>query len=726
MRWFKTAALVLCFALSATLLPPSIVTAQQATATATAQDYSAALATIEQALETKRKELGIPGISIAIVKDDRIIYLKGLGEKDTEKKLPVTPDTRFAIGSASKAFTGMLAVMGADDGKLSLDDSPKKFLPYFTLRDPEAATKITIRDLLAHRSGLNRTDLAMVTGMLNREELIRVAGLAKPTAKLGEKFQYQNIMYTAAGEAVAKAENSTWDKLIATRIFKPLGMNNSDTSSVAMQKARDYSFGYDYNPTTKVTRRLPQRAIPAAAPAGAINSSARDMAQWVRLMLNNGTYNGKRLVSEKGFDELVRTQIKIAGPVGYGLGWFLRDWNGHKVVEHGGNIDGFNSQVALMPDQKLGFVLLTNVTASSLGAYAMNTIWSAILGDPKSAEAVSSLPAGDPKMEVGIYKMDGAPVSFEVSFKDDKLMLSVPGQPSFQLQNIGGRRYKLGAPAPPGFFCTFRPGKGKEQELFLEQPQGNVVAMKEKAVVIADEPPKPDPRLISADALITKMIEAYGGEANIRKHKSSVTKVEIDLESQGMKGQGTIYARAPNLIGSEMWFTALDKKVGQVITFFDGNGGGEVMSFGPPETYSGKRLEDIRAGSDVYDVVNWKTNYKTISVNKIMKVGDEEAFVVVRRPEKGTPITDYVSMKSFLVLKRDSVIVSETAGIEIPQTQMFSEYRNVDGVMVPFKTTSSNIANGDVTMRVLDVKFDANVPDTVFRTPANPPKRTDQ
>lgn len=250
--------------------------------------------------------------------------------------------------------------------------------------------------------------------------------------------------------------------------------------------------------------------------------------------------------------------------------------------------------------------------------------------------------------------------------------------------------------------------------------------MKEKAVVIADEPPKPDPRLISADALITKMIEAYGGEANIRKHKSSVTKVEIDLESQGMTGQGTIYARAPNLIGSEMWFTALDKKVGQVITFFDGNGGGEVMSFGPPETYSGKRLEDIRAGSDVYDVVNWKTNYKTISVNKIMKVGDEEAFVVVRRPEKGTPITDYVSMKSFLVLKRDSVIVSETAGIEIPQTQMFSDYRNVDGVMVPFKTTSSNIANGDVTMRVLDVKFDANVPDTVFRTPANPPKRTDQ
>ena len=131
-------------------------------------------------------------------------------------------------------------------------------------------------------------------------------------------------MYAAAGEAVAQAEKSTWDKLIASR-FKPLGMTNSDTSSSEMQKARDYSFGYDYNPSTKVTRRLLQRAILAAAPAGAINSSARDMAQWVRLMLNNGKYNGKQIISEKGFEELVRTQMKIAGPVCYGLGWFLRD-----------------------------------------------------------------------------------------------------------------------------------------------------------------------------------------------------------------------------------------------------------------------------------------------------------------------------------------------------------------------------------------------------------------
>src|SRR5262245_48158646 len=453
---------------------------QQATSAAT--DYATPLAAIEKAIDEKRKEFGIPGVSLVIVKDDHVIYIKGLGVKDFERQSPVTPDTLFAIGSTSKAFTSMLALMSADEGKLSLDESPKKFLPYFKLRDPDADAKITIRDLLSHRSGLNRTDIAMVTGVLNREELIQVAAMAKPTAKLGEKFQYQNVMYAAAGEAIARAQNSTWDKLIETRLFKPLEMKSSDTTVAAMQKSKDFSFGYDYNPSTKVTRRLPQREISPAAPAGAINSNARDMAQWLRFMLAGGAFNGKRLVSEKGFNEAITKQITVAGNVSYGLGWFLRDWNKHKVIEHGGNIDGFNSQVALMPDQKLGFVLLTNVTASSLGAFAMNTVWKNLVGDPTAAnETAAAGSSGDPKKEVGNYRMTSAPVTFEVSIKDDKLFLSVPGQPPYPLESLSGRRYKLGDPAPPGFYATFRPvqGKDSETELFLEQPQGNVVAKRE-------------------------------------------------------------------------------------------------------------------------------------------------------------------------------------------------------------------------------------------------------
>jgi CubicO group peptidase (beta-lactamase class C family) len=712
--------LLLSLAISLATFTPVTLVAQQQTAATAATDYSAPLAVIEKTLDEKRKEFGIPGISLAIVKDDKVIYLKGLGVKDFEHNAPVTPDTRFAIGSSSKAFTAMLAVMSADEGKLSLDDSPKKFLPYFTLRDEEAAAKITLRDLLAHRSGLNRTDLAMVTGVLNREELIKVAGMAKPTAKLGEKFQYQNVMYTAAGEAVAKAQNSTWDDLIAKKIFKPLGMTNSDTRAEDMQKARDYSFGYDYNAGTKVTRRLPQRAIPAAAPAGAINSSARDMAQWVRLMLGNGVYNGKRLVSEKGFEELTRKQINIGGSIDYGLGWFLRQWKGHKVVEHGGNIDGFNAQVALMPDQKLGFVLLTNVTASSLGAVAMNTIWKNLVAEPTTAtEAKATEPAADPKQEVGKYMLAAAGVSFDVNWKDEKLVLTVPGQPPYPLQNIGGRRYKLADPAPAGFFATFRPNKDKasDTELFLEQPQGNIVLAKVAADAAAAAEANTG-TLISVDELLTKMITAYGGEENLRKHKSSLTNVEIDLENQGVQAKGSISAKAPNSTASNMTFTALGKKIGSIVGYFDGNGGGEILSFAPAETYSGKRLEDIKAASDFYDVLNWKQNYKTITVKRMGKVRDDDVYIVEKQREKGTKVTDYVSTKSFLVLRRDSLVVSETSGIELPQTESFSDYRNVDGVMVPFKLVSSNLANGDIVMRVTDVKFDVDIPDTVFHKPA--------
>jgi len=713
-------ALVLSLALSVAVVPTALLAQQPTTAIAT--DYTSALAAIEKSLEEKRKEFGIPGMSLAIVKDDKVIYLKGLGVKDLERKVPVTPDTRFAIGSSTKAFTALLAVMSADEGKLSLDDSPKKCLPYFTLRDQEAAAKITIRDLLAHRSGLNRTDLAMVTGVLNREELIKVAGMAKPTAKLGEKWQYQNIMYAAAGEAVAKAQNSTWDALIARKIFKPLGMNNSDTRIEDMQKSRDYSLGYDYNTVTKVTRQLPQRAIPAAAPAGAINSSARDMAQWVRLMLGNGVFNGKRLVSEKGFDELTSKQITIGGSIDYGLGWFLRQWNGHKVVEHAGNIDGFNAQVAFMPDQKLGFVLLTNVTASPIGAIAMSTIWKELVGVPATSAVNYGDPVSDPKQEVGKYLLP-AGVSFDVSWKDDKLVLTVAGQPPYPLERVAGRRYRLGDPAPAGFFATFRPVKDKqsETELFIEQPQGNVVLKKaavEGAKPTADAAATTTSSLISVDDLLTKMIAAYGGEENLRKHNSSVMMIDVDLESQGVQGKGSISARAPNLTATDITFTALGKKIGTVVSYFDGNGGGDVMSFAPEATYSGKRLEDIKAGSDFYDVLNWKANYKTLTVKRMGKVGDEDVYILEKRGEKGTPVLDYISTKSFLLLRRDSVVVSDTAGFELPQTQLFSDYRSVEGVMVPFKTVANSLVQGEVVLRVTDVKWNVDIPDSVFKKPA--------
>ena len=272
--------------------------------------------------------------------------------------------------------------MAQDEGKLSLTDSPKKYLSYFHMSDPDTDKNIQIRDLMCHASGLNRTDLAMITGRLNRQQLIEVAGQAKPTAKLREKFQYQNIMFGAVGEIAATVEKTPYEKLIQTRVFQPLGMTNSTMTIADMTKAKDYSYGYSYNFDTKMTERVPFREISDIAPAGAINSSARDMAEWLRFVMNGGTVNGKRLVSESGYTEWLKPQMNIQKGFDYGFGWFLQDWNGLKVVQHGGNIDGFNSMVAMIPEKHIGFVMLTNVSASPLGNDLMPIVWSNILGDP--------------------------------------------------------------------------------------------------------------------------------------------------------------------------------------------------------------------------------------------------------------------------------------------------------------------------------------------------------
>jgi CubicO group peptidase (beta-lactamase class C family) len=789
--------------------------------TASAPDLSASLAAIEKIVEEQRKEKGVPGLSLVIVKDDRVIYAKGFGFRDVERNLPVTVDTLFAIGSCTKAFTAMAAVMSQDEGKLSLDDSPKKYLPYFKINDAQIDEKITIRDLLSHRSGLPGTDIAWYTGTLNREEVIRVAGAAKPTAKLGEKFQYQNVMYSAAGEVVAKVQNSTWEKLMTERFLRPLGMKGSLLSIREMQQAADYSLGYEYNLETKQTRRLPMRDLTNIAPAGAINSTARDMAQWLRLLLGRGTFEGKRFVSEKGFDQLFSKITNIAPNVDYGMGWITLDWNNHKVALHDGGIDGFNAEVALMPDQKLGLVVLTNASESRLMGAVRNAVWRNLVGEPQAAganvaattpsksDAAASAAALETASEAGIYTLAAANVDMEVALKAGKLVLIVPGQPAYTLENIGGRRYKFITDAPGDFFITFRPSKenANETEAYLEQPQGNVVLRKRKADDVAADvspaakavsdyngplkdiigsyegeeatlnitvkngkvvlvvpgqpdyplvekekdrfntPPLPDTynaiikrdaagkvsalllkqpegefefkrvaefkAPIGVDELMAKAVAAHGGEANLRKHKSLTSSYKIDFVNQGLTGEGTTSARAPNASAQSITFIALGKKIGWMREFFDGANGGTETSFSLPDTKTGKQIDNARVQLDFYALPNWKTLYQSVVIKKMEKIGDEEAYVVQLTPERGNPITDYISTKSFLLLKRTTLEPGEDGG-DVPNSEIYSDYRPIDGVMIPFKTVQQTAGLGEIIIQLKEAVFDAPAPDSLF------------
>ena len=797
-----TLSLFVLFSIFAASLPATVA-AQTPTQQTVSSDLQQAIAKIEEKTEARRKELGIPGMSLAIVKDGEIIFMKGFGYKDFEKKIPVTADTQFAIGSSSKAFTALSVLMSQDEGKLSLDDSPKKYLPYFKINDVEIDKNITVRDLMAHSSGLNRTDLGWITGKLTREEIIRVAGEAKPMAKLREKFFYQNVMFVTAGEIVSKVQKQPWEKFVPERIFKPLGMTNSTMSLKQMQKTKDYSFGYDYNFDTKETRSLPLRDIDEVAPAGSINSSARDMTQWLKFILNRGELNGKRLVSEKGYDEWTKMQMKISpnGKIGYGLGWFIRDWNGMKIVEHGGNIDGFNALVATIPEKKLGFVMLTNVSGSSLGSELMPIVWENILGKPNVTTSTTNVAMSDLEKEAGKYRFEAAGFDVDIKMQDGKLVAVVPGQPLYTLESVGARRYKLTG-APDGFFVTFKDG-----EIYLEQPQGNYTlprvrddgkvadvkssdaakelvgkyqtpdgkatmeirevdgkisfvvegqqpyALKEKSKDVYNTLPLPDSynlkvtrsadgklegivmiqpegefplKFIGAgdktngvsmtvDELMGKTLEALGGEANWRKLNSRVTKFDIDFENQGVKGTGTSFEKPANMSATEITLTALGKSIADVRDYFDGSSGGETASFSPDDIYTGQRLEDVKYENDFYGLANWKTGLKKAEIKGTEKVGGEETYVVKLQPEKASEVTYYISTKTFLPVKKTSIIVSSTSSQKTPISETFSDYRPVDGVMIPFKTTSMNPGMGAVVIYAKEVKHNVAINDAVFK-----------
>lgn len=774
---------------------PAVGHAQTAAATVAAPErYSKELNAIEEKTEARRKELGIPGMSLAIVKDDKVIYSKGFGFKDFENKVPATADTQFAIGSATKAFTALSVLMTADEGKISLDASPRTVLPYFKMADADTDKNIVIRDLLTHSSGLNRTDIAMITGKLTRAELIRVAGEAKPVAKLREKFGYQNVMYAAAGEVVAVAQKQPWENFVPERIFKPLGMTNSNMSMKEMAKARDRSLGYTYNFDTKETRQLPYRDIDEVAPAGSINSSANDMAKWVRFVLNGGAVDGKRLVSEKAFAEWLKPQMKVnpAGTVNYGLGWFIQKWNDLTVVQHGGNIDGFNAMVAMIPEKKLGFVMLTNVSGSPLGGELMPIVWENILGKPDApkTDLTAEVP---PEKEAGKYKFEAAGFDVDIVWGEGKLVANVPNQPQYVLEKVSGRRYKLNG-APDGFFITF-----KDKELYLEQPQGNYtlprvgaetkatnnssvkeligkytsetsgrgVEVKETngkvTLNIDGQPPytlvekskdafslsplpdtywlkvtrgengkiakfsvvQPEGEFgfkpageakitMTVDELYNKALAAAGGEENWKKLTSRVTTSSIDLEQQGVKGTATSWSKAPNKTAAETKITAIGKHIATGWEFFDGAGGEEVYSFAPVDKYTGKRLEDMRLASDFYSMLDWKSKYKSISISRIAKVGNEDAYAVEFEPEKGSKFTEYYSATTFLLLKREGTIPSSTSSVQIPYSIRFEDYREVDGVKMPFKQVNNTPGNGDTVTVVTSVKHNVPIEDKLF------------
>jgi CubicO group peptidase (beta-lactamase class C family) len=355
-----------------------------------------ALAKVRAILDGQREKQHIPGLAFVVVKDDKVWCLETRGLRDRERQLPVTPDTLFPIGSCTKSFTAVAAAVCDEQGVLSLDDSPHKYLPYLHLADPEANELITLRDMLCHRTGLRAyADLAAEPAVLSREEYVRAATSAKPAAKFRAKFQYSNAMFTAAGEALGRANRTTWERVIEDRIFAPLHMSASLTSAESIVGKPDHALGYDYRAARKDWKPVPTpKSLATLAPAGAIASTARDMGQWLRFLTAGGTIDGKRVVSEAMLRDVTRPHVTISDTMSYDLGWVTYRWNGHVVVEHNGGSQGISAVVSYMPDRRVGFAFLANTSPNYMTGIgnAGRLLWPVLLGE----EANPSPPASKP------------------------------------------------------------------------------------------------------------------------------------------------------------------------------------------------------------------------------------------------------------------------------------------------------------------------------------------
>lgn len=330
------------------------------------------------------KEWDIPGMSIAIVKDGKIIFSKGYGVKEAGKNEPPDENTLYAIASNTKAMTAAMIAQLVEEGKLGWNDKVKKHLPYFELYDPYVSSETTIRDLLSHRVGLGTFsgDIIWYRSTLSAEEVVKRAKHLPRAYDFRSGYGYSNVMYLAAGEIIKKITGKSWGESLNERILKPLNMNRSVWSANEVQEKGNAASPHALMDGTH--KPIQWENWEAIAAMGGVISSVKDISQWMIMNLNNGVYNSDTLFSlasrnlmwtpHNSFVVDHTRPEKAVHLRGYALGWTISDYYGRLRVGHTGGYSGMLSAVTLIPDEKLGVVVLTNGMKPIFGPLVSYTV----------------------------------------------------------------------------------------------------------------------------------------------------------------------------------------------------------------------------------------------------------------------------------------------------------------------------------------------------------------
>lgn len=325
---------------------------------------------IDADLRTIFDNWGIPGASVAVVKDDRIVWAESYGVREVGEQDRVDVETVFAIGSITKSFTAACMMLLVEEGVLDLDRPVTEYKQDLRFVNARLDDSLTTRDLLSHRSGVNANNLVFWGNGWSRDQVLEKVPFLAAVNQPGKQFLYNNIMFLAAGEVIPQVSEHSWDEFLRERILQPLGMERSSPGLVGLDRLENVaSAHFRVDGSWQAVEAVD---LHNCGPGGSMYSTAQDMTQFMRMMLNEGDLDGVQILDEVFVAEMFEPQIAIpaAGGYGsimpfsqnraYGLGWFLHDYYGLRIVEHSGQTDSMHAAMILIPDLELGVVVLSN------------------------------------------------------------------------------------------------------------------------------------------------------------------------------------------------------------------------------------------------------------------------------------------------------------------------------------------------------------------------------
>lgn len=353
---------------------------------------------IDEYVAATLRTLGQPGVAIAVVRDGKVVFAQGWGVRTLGQPAPVDEHTVFQVASNTKAITAAALAMLVDDRRLGWDDPVADHLPGFRLGgDPYISSQLTVRDLLAHRSGLplGAGDLLWLHANYSSAEIVSRLRYLEPTASFRSRYAYDNVLYVVAGEVVRAASGQPWSEFVRRRLFTPLGMADASTSLTSLQMGGDVA-----SPHGRVGGRMqviPRDTVDNLVSGGGVNASVADWARWMRVQLDSGRVDGRvRIWADSQTRAMWRPEIfmPIDWPLpgfdalranfsAYGLGWRMRDYAGHKLLMHDGGLAGMLSRTVLVPDQRLGIAVFTNAETPAYEALAWYVL-DYYLGQPRT------------------------------------------------------------------------------------------------------------------------------------------------------------------------------------------------------------------------------------------------------------------------------------------------------------------------------------------------------